>query len=96
MPASREVTFQPCCAEPYPVIHFHVILERRSLFYMLNLVLPCVLISSIVLLGFFLPSDAGEKITLTITILLSLTVFLLLVAETIPPTSEVVPLIGKC
>ncbi|XP_071794493.1 neuronal acetylcholine receptor subunit alpha-7-like [Asterias amurensis] len=95
MPASREVTFQPCCAEPYPVIHFHVILERRSLFYMLNLVLPCVLISSIVLLGFFLPSDAGEKITLTITILLSLTVFLLLVAETIPPTSEVVPLIGQ-
>lgn len=29
-----------------------------------------------------------------VTILLSLTVFLLLVAETMPPTSDAVPLIG--
>ena len=30
-----------------------------------------------------------------VTILLSLTVFLLLVAETMPPTSDAVPLIGE-
>jgi len=30
-----------------------------------------------------------------VTILLSLTVFLLLVAETMPPTSDAVPLIGR-
>ena len=30
-----------------------------------------------------------------VTILLSLTVFLLLVAETMPPTSDAVPLIGN-
>ncbi|XP_038073790.1 neuronal acetylcholine receptor subunit alpha-10-like [Patiria miniata] len=95
MPALREVSYYPCCTEAYPIVTFYVVLERRSLFYMFNLVLPCVLIASIVLFGFFLPSDAGEKITLTITILLALTVFLLLVAETIPPTSEVIPLIGQ-
>ncbi|XP_022110366.1 neuronal acetylcholine receptor subunit alpha-10-like [Acanthaster planci] len=96
MPATREVSYYPCCPEhAYPIVTFYVLLERRSLFYMVNLVLPCVLIASIVLLGFFLPSDAGEKITLTITILLALTVFLLLVSETIPPTSEVIPLIGQ-
>ena len=46
-------------------------------------------------LGFYMPADAGEKVTLGITILLALTVFLLLVAETMPPQSEVVPLIGR-
>jgi len=30
-----------------------------------------------------------------VTVLLSLTVFLLLVAETMPPTSDAVPLIGQ-
>ncbi|CAK9293207.1 unnamed protein product [Gordionus sp. m RMFG-2023] len=44
--------------------------------------------------GFALPPDSGEKLTLGVTILLSLTVFLLLVAETMPATSDSVPLIG--
>ena len=36
-----------------------------------------------------------HKVTLCISILLSLTVFFLLLAEIIPPTSLVVPLLGK-
>ena len=35
------------------------------------------------------------KVSLSINILLSLTVFFLLLAEIIPPTSLVVPLLGK-
>ncbi|KHJ96906.1 Neurotransmitter-gated ion-channel transmembrane region [Oesophagostomum dentatum] len=45
-------------------------------------------------LGFTLPPDAGEKITLEITILLSVCFFLSMVADMTPPTSEAVPLIG--
>lgn len=39
--------------------------------------------------------DSGEKMSLCISILLSLTVFFLLLAEIIPPTSLAVPLLGK-
>jgi Neurotransmitter-gated ion-channel transmembrane region len=37
----------------------------------------------------------GRQVSLSISILLSLTVFFLLLAEIIPPTSLVVPLLGK-
>ena len=56
---------------------------------------PCMLISSMALLGFLLPPDSGEKVSLEITVLLSLAVFLLVVSETMPPTSETFPFIGK-
>nr|XP_054756466.1 neuronal acetylcholine receptor subunit alpha-10-like [Lytechinus pictus] len=94
-PVVRHVEVRECCPGVYPSVTFSVILKRQFMFYFFNLVIPCVIISSLVLLGFVLPSDACERITLTLTILLSLTVFLLLVAETMPPTSEVVPLISQ-
>ena len=34
------------------------------MYYFFNLIVPCVLISSMALLGFTLPPDAGEKLTL--------------------------------
>ena len=34
------------------------------MFFVFNLILPCVLISLLVLLGFYMPSDSGEKVTL--------------------------------
>ncbi|XP_071186942.1 acetylcholine receptor subunit alpha isoform X2 [Salvelinus alpinus] len=39
--------------------------------------------------------ESGEKMTLSISVLLSLTVFLLVIVELIPSTSSAVPLIGK-
>lgn len=38
---------------------------------------------------------SGEKVTMGITTLLSMTVFMMLVAENMPPTSDVLPLIGN-
>ena len=70
-------------------------LRRKTLFYTVNLIIPCVGISFLTVLVFYLPSDSGEKVTLCVSILLSLTVFFLLLAEIIPPTSLAVPLLGK-
>lgn len=81
-----------CCAEPD--ITFNITMRRKTLFHTVTLIIPCVAISFLTVLVFYLPSDSGEKITLCISILLSLTVFFLLLAEIIPP-SIVVPLIGK-
>merc|ERR1712165_569191 len=95
VPAQRNEKYYPCCEEPYPDIVFSLKLRRKTLFYTVNLIIPCVGISFLTVLVFYLPSDSGEKVSLSISILLSLTVFFLLLAEIIPPTSLVVPLLGK-
>ncbi|CAJ0578672.1 unnamed protein product, partial [Mesorhabditis spiculigera] len=92
--AEKDNMVYSCCPEPYPFVDVHITIERRPMFYVFNLILPCVLISGIALLGFYMPSDSGEKVTLGITSLLSTTVFLMLVAEGMPPTAEALPLIG--
>uniref|UniRef100_A0A673GVS4 Neuronal acetylcholine receptor subunit alpha-9-like n=1 Tax=Sinocyclocheilus rhinocerous TaxID=307959 RepID=A0A673GVS4_9TELE len=94
MPAVKNVIMYGCCSDPYPDITYTVLLKRRSSFYIFNLLLPCFLISFLAPLGFYLPADSGEKVSLGVTVLLALTVFQLMVAESMPP-SESVPLIGK-
>ncbi|EPQ14706.1 Neuronal acetylcholine receptor subunit alpha-9 [Myotis brandtii] len=94
MPAVKNVISYGCCSEPYPDVTFTLLLKRRSSFYIVNLLIPCVLISFLAPLSFYLPAASGEKVSLGVTILLAMTVFQLMVAE-IMPASENVPLIDS-
>ena len=91
----RNVIYYPCCPEPFPDVTFYIQMRRRVLYYFLNVIIPCMLLSALTLTGFCLPPDSGEKVTLGLTVLLAFSVFMLLIAENMPPTSEYVPLIGK-
>jgi len=95
VPAERHEKYYSCCAEPYIDIFFNITLRRRTLFYTVNLIVPCVGISYLSVLVFYLPADSKEKISLCITILLSQTMFFLLISEIIPSTSLSLPLLGK-
>lgn len=95
VPAARNEEYYPCCEEPYSDITFNITMRRKTLFYTVNLIIPCVGITFLTVLVFYLPSDSGEKVSLCSSILLSLTVFFLLLAEIIPPTSLAIPLLGK-
>ncbi|XP_076866972.1 acetylcholine receptor subunit epsilon [Brachyhypopomus gauderio] len=80
----------------YQEIYFNLIIQRKPLFYIINIILPCSLISSLVVLAYFLPSKAGgQKLTVSISVLLAQTVFLILIAQKVPETSLSIPLIGK-
>ncbi|XP_070571424.1 neuronal acetylcholine receptor subunit alpha-10-like [Ptychodera flava] len=79
---------------PFADVTYYVSLRRRPVFYVINLLLPCALLSVITMFVFILPVESGEKINFGITILLSMTVFLLVLAESMPPSS-VIPLLGQ-
>ncbi|XP_078541344.1 neuronal acetylcholine receptor subunit alpha-5 isoform X2 [Lissotriton helveticus] len=82
-----------CCWYPFVTYSFRI--KRLPLFYTLFLIIPCIGLSFLTILVFYLPSSGGEKIALCTLVLVSLTVFLLVIEEIIPSSSKVIPLIGE-
>lgn len=95
VPAERHVKVYACCPEPYPDIFFYLKIRRKPLFYIVNLIIPCVGIFYLSILVFYLPAQSGEKTALAIAILVSQTLYFTLVIEVIPATSLTLPLLGR-
>ena len=70
-------------------------MKRRPLYYLVNLVLPCVLLLCVGLMAFCLSADSGKKIELTTTILLTMMLFQIMVADKLPPTADHIPIVSK-
>jgi hypothetical protein len=56
--------------------NYTIKMRRKTLFYTVNLIIPSALVSSLSTAVFFLPATAGERITMSVSILLALVVFL--------------------
>ncbi len=69
-------------------------IKRRTLYYWINIIAPSTIIGVLTLLSFILPSDNGERVTLVISALLALSVYMLITSSFLPVTSEAVPLLG--
>ena len=65
-----------CCPVPYVNVEFVFTLQRRPLYYIYNLMVPCILQIVIILSTFFLPFESGERVGVVITIILVFAVYL--------------------
>lgn len=90
----RDVTIYNCCPQPYPSIIYRIFLQRKPLYYQVNVIFPNLMISATALLMFLVPPESGEKLSLAITLFLSSTVFQLVVSDHLPVQSDVVPALG--
>uniref|UniRef100_A0AAF5PSV8 Uncharacterized protein n=3 Tax=Wuchereria bancrofti TaxID=6293 RepID=A0AAF5PSV8_WUCBA len=90
----RNEKFYECCPEPYPDVRFFIHLKRRTLYYAFNLIMPCMMTLILIVLGFTLSPDTCEKVGLQISVSLAICIFLTLMNEMTPLTSEAVPLLG--
>lgn len=93
--AERHVLYYGCCPEPYPDVTYYLKLKRKPQFYLINLIVPSMLITVMAALGYYLPVESGEKVSLQITVMLSLAVFQQLVSDKLPPSADSTPLIGR-
>lgn len=87
-----------CCAEPWVILQASLVIQRKPLYYLVNLIIPTSIITLVAITGFFTPAstddDRTEKINLGITTLLAMSILMLMVSDQMPTTSEFVPLIA--
>ena len=84
-----------CCSNPFAEITYKFQMRRKVLYYLFNLILPCTIISTLAVLAFCISPQSGQRITLSITVMLAMSVFLNFAWSRLPVTSDSVPLLAK-
>ncbi|KAK5975330.1 Acetylcholine receptor subunit alpha-type acr-5 [Trichostrongylus colubriformis] len=87
-----------CCANPWVLLYAHLVIRRKPLYYVVNLVVPTSIITIVAITGFFTPtstsSERDEKLYLGINTLLTMSIMMLMVCNQMPSTSSYVPLMS--
>lgn len=69
-------------------------LERKPLYFLMNIFLPILLLSVMNMCVFILPVESGEKASFAVTVFLALAVFLTIVSGKLPENSDKISLIN--
>ena len=76
-------------------VRFFIELQRKPFYYVMNVVIPTVVLAILSTLTFLIPADSGEKLSMGVSVLLAFTVFMLILSDNTPQTSDNAPLLGK-
>ena len=80
-------TLYQCCPEVYQAIYYNFKLRRKPGFFVLNIIIPTFATATLMILSLLIPWDSGERISFTMTVMLSIIVFLLILSESLPKTN---------
>ncbi|PIK58944.1 Neuronal acetylcholine receptor subunit alpha-5 [Apostichopus japonicus] len=78
----------------YPYGIFEVVIRRDPHYYITALVIPSTFLCLLSFVAFLAPPDSGERVSLGVSMVLGLTVFQLLVSDTLPTASKQPPILN--
>ena len=90
------LTKYTCCPYKFYDITYTFHFRRKSLYYIISIVVPCVLLSLLSTISFLFPVESGERISLVMSVLLGIFFFMPLVNDKTPVTSDSVPVLTRC
>ncbi|KAK7168429.1 hypothetical protein R3I94_002488 [Phoxinus phoxinus] len=73
---------------------YQIKIKRRPLLYVINIIIPVFFFFVLDVASFFIDTNGEDKLSFKVTLLLSISVMLLILSNTLPSTSEQIPLIG--
>lgn len=79
----------------YTVLTYTLVVARNPRFYIYLLIYPCILLAILTMVVFWLPPENPAKIILGMNIFTAFFLLLLLLAEIVPTSTNVVPYIGN-
>ena len=83
--------YDPLIQTTQKQVHFHVRIERKSFYVVISMILPVIILSILNLFCFVVPIDSGEKMGFAMAIFLTFAVFLTIINDSMPKSSEIVP-----
>ena len=75
-------------------VFFDIYLERKSLYVVMNVIIPILCIAFLNCFCFVLPSEGGERVTFAISLFLTLVVFMTIVNDSLPESSDEISTFG--
>uniref|UniRef100_A0A3Q3WAX6 Uncharacterized protein n=1 Tax=Mola mola TaxID=94237 RepID=A0A3Q3WAX6_MOLML len=79
----------------YSEIKYHIILRRRPILYVVNLIVPSIFLMTLDIFSFLLPPQTVDRSAFKMTLILGYTVFLLLMNDLLPVTGNETPLLSE-
>ncbi|KAJ4923727.1 hypothetical protein JOQ06_014006 [Pogonophryne albipinna] len=76
------------------VVIYTITMKRRSLLYIVNFLVPVLLLFGLDLASFLISDSGGEKLGFEVTLLLAVTVMQLILNDILPCSSDKIPLIA--
>ncbi|XP_063058146.1 5-hydroxytryptamine receptor 3A-like [Engraulis encrasicolus] len=80
--------------DEWDIITFWVVIKRRPMLYVVNLLIPSSFLMLIDILSFYLPPHSVDRASFKMTLILGYTVFLLIMNDLLPSTANGTPIIG--
>uniref|UniRef100_UPI0037E91D76 5-hydroxytryptamine receptor 3A-like n=1 Tax=Semicossyphus pulcher TaxID=241346 RepID=UPI0037E91D76 len=78
----------------YSEVKYNIIIRRRAVLYVVNLLIPSCFLITVDLFSFLLPPQSVDRSSFKMTLILGYTVFLLIMNDLLPVTGETTPLIN--
>ncbi|KAM3592810.1 uncharacterized protein V6R79_025587 [Siganus canaliculatus] len=79
--------------EDQDVVVYSINMKRRSILYVVNFLLPVLLLLCLDLASFLISDRGGEKLSFKVTVLIAITLLQLILNEILPTSSDKIPLI---
>ena len=91
MRCAREETLYYRWPHPYSDVTYFLVIKRKPLFLLMNLIFPNILLSFLTVVVYLVPVTAGERSSFVVSLLLAMALFLTSAFSLMPDSSEVIP-----